>query len=243
MGKSTANAPFRFKQFAIEQDKVAMKVGTDGVLVACWADVSDTTKVLDIGTGTGVIALILAQRIGIRADIHAIDVDENAVLQASTNFKQSPWPSAFTILHESIQDFSKNQSMKYDLIISNPPFFTGGMLSENNDKNDVRHTTKLPHGDLLQAVDRLLAMDGRLVLILPYLQGLRFMEISTTYRLFPYKITEVITRKDKPVERVLIEFVRTPQAEIHSTLCIHDRDDDSFANEYKALTKDFYLNF
>jgi tRNA1Val (adenine37-N6)-methyltransferase len=234
--------PFVFKQFIVEQDLVTMKVGTDGVLVAAWAEVSSADQVMDIGTGSGVIALILAQRTLPKAIIHSIDVDVNAIKQAAKNFSQSPWPQKFILHHSSIQEFARTSNDKFDLIISNPPFFTGGMLSENNDRNDVRHTTKLPHGDLLLAVSRLLRPTGSLVIILPYLQGLRFIEISASYRFYPARITEVKSRTDKPTERLLIQFVKQ-KCEIEKRELIIHAEGDEYTQEYKELTKDFYLKF
>ncbi|MEP7266708.1 MAG: methyltransferase [Saprospiraceae bacterium] len=234
--------PFKFKKFSVAQELVTMKVGFDGVLVGAWASIDGVNTVLDIGTGSGLIALIIAQRIGENANIHAIDVDKNSILQAKGNFKNSPWASVFTLHHQSIQDFARTFDAKYDLIISNPPFFTGGMMSENDAKNDARHTIKLPHGDLLLAVDRLLHDKGKLVLILPYLQGLRFMEISQTYRLFASKITEVISKQGKTVERLMIEFSRTKKNHFQNQLLVYE-EGTQYTEEYKALTKDFYLNF
>ncbi|MEP7320656.1 MAG: methyltransferase [Saprospiraceae bacterium] len=234
--------PFIFKQFKVEQDLVPMKVGTDGVLVGAWANLEGVSKTLDIGTGTGVISLILAQRLIGKAEIHAIDVDDKAIIQSSANFKNSPWPEKFEVHHSSIQEFGMTSNERFDLIISNPPFFTGGMLSENNDRNDVRHTIKLPHGDLLLAVSKLLKQDGSLAIILPYLQGLRFIEISESYRLFPIRITEVKSRMDKTVERLLIQFKKGKSLVMESELIIH-ADGDEFTNEYKSLTGDFYLKF
>lgn len=234
--------PFIFKQFKVEQDLVPMKVGTDGVLVGAWANLEGVSKTLDIGTGTGVISLILAQRLIGKAEIHAIDVDDKAIIQSSDNFKNSPWPEKFAVHHSSIQEFGMTSTERFDLIISNPPFFTGGMLSENNDRNDVRHAIKLPHGDLLLAVSKLLKQDGSLVIILPYLQGLRFIEISESYRLYPTRITEVKSRTDKTVERLLIQFKKGKSLVMENELIIH-ADGDEFTNEYKSLTGDFYLKF
>ncbi len=234
--------PFRFKKFIVHQDKVSMKVGTDGVLVGAWVDIKNKSTALDIGTGSGVIALILAQRIGADAKIHAIDLDAVAIDQAEHNFILSPWSSQMHIHHDSIQHFAKATHLKFDLIISNPPFFTGGMLSEHNDRNDVRHTIKLPHGDLLLAVDKLLHPSGSLAIILPYLQGLRFIEIAALYRLFPGRITEVKTKSDKPIERLLIEFYRVEVTTITDELIIQN-DILEYTDNYKMLTKDFYLNF
>lgn len=235
--------PFNFKQFSVAQDKVIMKVGTDGVLLGAWTDVTGCATILDVGTGSGLIALQLAQRLEGRAEIHGIDIDPAACEQARENFEASPWGASMTVLQESIQDYSGRESKKYELIVSNPPFFTGGLLSPNRDKNDARHTVKLPHGDLLRAVSRLLKPEGRLGLILPYLQGLRFIEISESYSLFPLRITEVRTREDKPLERMLIEFTYdkrvTPAV---NTLVIH-KGENEYTQEYKDLTRAFYLNF
>jgi tRNA1Val (adenine37-N6)-methyltransferase len=242
MSKESALQPFIFKQFSVAQDRVAMKVGTDGVLIGAWAQPGAHTTVLDIGTGTGLIALIMAQKIGPGARIHAVDIDPQAIEQARENFDRSPWPACFTLHHESIQDFASTAREKMDLIISNPPFFTGGFLSENQDRNRVRHATKLPHGELLLSVDRLLDKNGQLVLVLPYLQGLRFMEICQIYRLYPARICEVYTKSDKPCERLLIEFRRIPSEPVRSSLVIHTAD-GSYSDEYRSLTAAFYLHF
>ncbi|MDZ4710032.1 MAG: methyltransferase [Saprospiraceae bacterium] len=235
--------PFFFKQFAVAQDKVTMKVGTDGVLLGAWVDIQEKTSALDVGTGTGLIALILAQRMKDTALVDAVDIDPGAIEQARDNFQSSPWAERLFVHQEAIQEYSNRVIRKYDIIVSNPPFFTGGMLSEFNTKNDVRHTIKLPHGDLLRAVSRLLLKEGSLGLILPYLQGLRFIEISESYGLYPKRITVVRTRADKPVERLLLELSYdrsiTP---IREELIIH-ADQTAYSEAYQALTRPFYLNF
>lgn len=220
-----------------------MKVGTDGVLLGAWVDVSERKMALDVGTGSGLIALILAQRTPSATAIHAVDIDPGAIEQATENFNHSPWKDRLSVHHESIQDFANHAHRKFDIIVSNPPFFTGGMLSEFNTKNDVRHTIKLPHGDLLRAVSRLLKRDGHLGLILPYLQGLRFIEISESYGLFPKRITEVRSRSEHPVERLLLElsYDKDPSPQIES-LVIH-AEGNEFTEAYKSITSPFYLNF
>ncbi len=237
------NKPFLFKQFAVAQDKVTMKVGTDGVLLGAWVDVLNKKSALDIGTGTGLIALILAQRLQDMALVDAVDIDPGAIEQARENFQSSPWADRLSVHQEAIQDYSGRVSRKYDIIVSNPPFFTGGMLSEFNNKNDVRHTIKLPHGDLLRAVSRLLLKEGSLGLILPYLQGLRFIEISESYGLYPKRITEVKSRLEKPVERLLLELsYDRSAATITDSLVIHTENSD-YSKAYQELTGPFYLNF
>jgi len=237
------NKPFLFKQFTVAQDKVTMKVGTDGVLLGAWVDIQDKKLALDIGTGTGLIALILAQRMQDNAVINAVDIDPGAIEQAKENFKSSPWGQRLFVHLDSIQEYSSRVDRDFDIIVSNPPFFTGGMLSEFNNKNDVRHAIKLPHGDLLRAVSRLLKPEGCLGLILPYLQGLRFIEISESYGLFPKRITEVRSRSDHPVERLLLELsYDRHQSPVTGNLVIH-ADGNEFTEDYKSLTRPFYLNF
>jgi len=129
--------PFQFKQFAIAQNDCAMKVGTDGVLLGAWCDVSAATKALDIGTGSGVIAVMLGQRC--EAEIHAVEIEEAAFLQAQSNFEATDWSNRLTAKKAAIQDYAKLSRDEYDLIVSNPPFFSGGTFSHNQDRNNVRH--------------------------------------------------------------------------------------------------------
>ncbi len=219
-----------------------MKVGTDGVLIGAWVDVQNKRKALDIGTGSGLIALMLAQKMHEEAKVHAIDIAPEAIEQAGQNFLLSGWHHKTQLHLASIQDFARDSRDKFDLIISNPPFFNGGMLSPHDDKNEARHTIKLPHGDLLVAVNKLLAEDGSLAIILPYLQGLRFIEISESYRLYPSRITEVKSTPGKPVERIMIHFERTPNILLTDELIIQD-EHQLFTDQYKELTSDFYLKF
>ncbi len=232
--------PFRFKQFSVAQDQCPMKVGTDGVLLAAWADVAGAGRVLDIGTGSGVMALILAQRAE-RAEVHGVEIDPNAARQAAENMAASPWPERLNTFATSIQDFAKESRQQYDLIVSNPPFFSGGTFSDNNDRMAVRHTIKLPHGDLLSAVRKLLAPNGRFAVILPHLEGLRFRELANSYHLFCTRLTEVRTRPGKPVERLLLQFECQVNPLQKDSLCIHSGNGPGHSEEYTLLTRDFYL--
>ena len=146
-----------------------MKVGTDGVLLGAWAAVKQAQHILDIGTGTGLIAIMLGQR-NAKAIIHGVEIDEIAFAQAYGNMDAAPWNDRLKAIHSSIQEFAKTQERKYDHIVRNPPFFSGGTFSNNQDRNSVRHTVKLPHGDLLNAVQKLLSVDGRFSVILPYIE-------------------------------------------------------------------------
>jgi len=219
-----------------------MKIGTDGILLGAWADVHGATSVLDIGTGTGVVAIILAQRTQ-QAVIHAVEIDPEACEQANENMKDSPWANRLTAFQTSIQTFAGAAQTKYDLIVSNPPFFSGGTFSTSQDKASVRHTVKLPHGDLLSSVRNLLANDGKFCVILPHLEGLRFKELAYNYNLHCSKIMEVRSKPGKPVERMLLQFELEKKSVVKEELTLQRDDSDGWALEYKALTGDFYLNF
>jgi len=238
--KPKREEPFRFKQFSIAQDRCSMKVGTDGVLLGAWANTEQAASALDIGTGTGLIAIMLGQRLP-EAQIHAVEIDEIACEQARENAETAPWSDRLHIHQESIQDFTRRWSDTFDLIVSNPPFFTGGTFSDKQGRNSVRHTVKLPHSDLLISVRRLLAPDGRFCLILPLIEGLRFRELAETYQLYCTRITEVHPKADKPVERLLLQFEREPKACQTDKLIIQKEKRNDWRKEYVELTKDFYL--
>ncbi|MEL6868079.1 MAG: methyltransferase, partial [Bacteroidota bacterium] len=189
---------FRFKQFELKQEKCAMKIGTDGVLLGAWAAVDTVRNVLDIGTGTGVIAIMLGQRIE-EAFIHGIEIDQAAFEEARENMNGAPWANRLEAFHSSIQDYARQTEQRYDLIISNPPFFSGGTFAEDERRSMVRHAVKMPHGDLLRAARGLLRKQGRFCVILPYIEGLRFQELAQQYRLYPQKTTEVRSRVNKPL--------------------------------------------
>ncbi len=217
-----------------------MKVGTDGILLGAWAEVENVRSILDIGAGSGLIAIMLAQRTA-SADIHAVEIDAEACSQAADNMANSPWAKRLTAIQSSIQDFSKTALQQYGLIVSNPPFFTGGTFSNSQDKISVRHTVKLPHGDLLIAVRSLLSPDGKFCAILPNLEGLRFIELARTYGLFCSRITAVKPLVNKPVERLLIQFGRTEQELVKDELVIQKGGANDWTDDFVELTGTFYL--
>ncbi len=232
--------PFYFKQFVIHQERCTMKIGTDGVLLGAWVDVSGVATALDIGTGTGVIAIMLAQRNQV-AQIHAVEVDQNAFEQAAENMANTPWYARLTVFHQAVQQYATSTDNKYDLIVSNPPFFTGGTFSQYQEKNSVRHTVKLPHGDLLSAVRTLLRDTGRFCVVLPYIEGLRFEELAKHYNLYCTKITEVHPKKEKPIERLLMQFEKEEKPQEKTQLIIQHDNAHEWTESYKALTGAFYL--
>lgn len=235
---------FHFKKFDVHQDQCMMKVCTDGVLLGSWVRLEHVKTGLDIGTGSGVITLMLAQRSEHINSILGIEIDERSYHQACANAAQSEWCERLKMIHAPVQDYMYETQDTFDLIVSNPPFFTGGTLSESQPRNDVRHTVKLPHGDLLRAVKKLLNSKGRFAVILPVMEGYRFVELAEQYRLYLIRQTEVLSRPDKPIERLLMEFSNQDKKRVESDrLIIHEESGPGFTPEYRKLTGDFYLNF
>ena len=234
--------PFQFKQFEIAQDQCGMKIGTDGVLLGAWAPIKDgTKKALDIGTGTGIIAIMLAQRAK-SVSVTGVEIEEKSAKQAKENMDASPFSDRLDLALGSIQDFAANTDECFDLIISNPPFFSGGTFSQNQERNDVRHTVKLPNGDLLRSAHKLLTIQGTFAVILPFIEGLRFKEMAVQYGFHVSHITEVRPKVDKPVERLLMAFTKSSCDTIQENELViqHDARND-YTDEYIALTKEFYL--
>ena len=218
-----------------------MKVGTDGVLLGAWVEAEAAQSILDIGTGTGVIAVMLAQRNEF-APVHGVEIDDEAAAQAAENMRATPWAERLQVHHHSIQDYARDTEQRYDLIVSNPPFFTGGVLSQSENKTGVRHTVKLPHGDLLIATQTLLTQQGVFAVVLPLLEGLRFVEMARSYRLYCERMTEVRTKAGKPVSRLLLQFTRhIPPAIRKDELIIQQDEANAWTPEYRELTKEFYL--
>jgi tRNA1Val (adenine37-N6)-methyltransferase len=233
---------FKFKQFTVEQDRCAMKITTDSVLLGAWADSDGAKSILDIGTGTGIIALMLAQR-NAQAEIHGVEIDSDSAEQASSNFKASPWADRLRVHRSAVQDFDKTHFGSFDLIVSNPPFFTGGVIATRETRNHARNTVRLPHGDLLQVVRRRLSENGRFCLVLPLLEGLRFREMAeNTYGLQCTRLTEVRSKAHKPVERLLMEFALAQGPVRECSDLVLQGDDGSLTDAYTSLTKMFYLN-
>lgn len=218
-----------------------MKIGTDGILLGAWANIEGARQMLDIGTGTGLIAMMLGQR-SASAQIHAVEVDQDSCQQARENMAAAPWADRLHLHAQSIQDFARSTELQFDLIVSNPPFFTGGTFSDRSDRAQVRHTVKMPHGDLLSAVRTLLAPGGRFALILPLLEGLRFQELAETYHLYCTRLTEVHPKKDKPVERLLMEFAQDERPLQKDQLVIQREQNNDWTEAFTALTRDFYLD-
>ncbi|RPH29136.1 MAG: methyltransferase domain-containing protein [Bacteroidales bacterium] len=234
------NNYFRFKQFVVKQETAAMKVGTDGVLLGAWVDIENINSVLDIGTGSGVIALMIAQRCNAR--IQAIEIDIPSAVQAKHNFEQSLWNNRLSVEALSLQEYSKNHSAKFDLIVSNPPYFNKSLKSPSPERTLTRHTDELPNADLLVGISNLLQPEGRFCAIFPYTEGNIFIAEAINYGLFCNKKLFVQTKPDKPVIRVLMEFSFIKRRLPDRTISIHTTEGE-YTEEYKWLTADFYLAF
>ncbi|MDH5475191.1 MAG: methyltransferase [Cyclobacteriaceae bacterium] len=232
--------PFHFKQFSIHHDKCSMKVGTDGVLLGAWANVSTPKKVLDVGTGTGLIAIMMAQRGDLDTTIEAIEIEKDAYLQAIENIENCPWHNQITVIHSSIQAFTNTSTSKYDLIISNPPFFLSGSKSENQKRNIARHTQTLSHEDLIYSTDQLLSSGGKFSIILPIDEGEIFIEKASQSNLFCSRITKVKPKVNKPFERMLMEFIRSITETKKTELIIQFEKRNDYTPAYIELTQAFY---
>ncbi len=217
-----------------------MKVGTDGVLLGAWASTEKVKRALDVGTGTGLIALMLAQRSSAKVD--AIEIEEDAVLQARNNFLNSPWKDRLQVYHTSLQDFSSFDK-EYDLIVSNPPYFSVSSLTPPYRRAIARHTDKLSPGDLIACTTKFLAKNGRFAIIYPVNEFNFFLETASDYNLFMSRYTEVLPTPQKPAKRILAEFSFQKSPFEKNTIVIERNGRHQFSEEYKSLTEDFYLNF
>ena len=236
------NTSFAFKQFLIKQDKCAMKVGTDAVLLGAWVLPNGSKNILDIGTGTGVISLMLAQKT--QAKIIAIDIDENAFEQSRQNVLESKFSNQIEVIHSSLQEFSKSSTQKFDLIVTNPPFFEQSLKSSDEQRSHARHADILPFDELIDGVLLLLEPKGKFNLILPTLEALKFRLLAEKKGLNLSKLLRVKSRVDKDVEkRHLMQFEFKPSEFSENTIAIELEERHQYTEEYKELTKDYYLNF
>jgi tRNA1Val (adenine37-N6)-methyltransferase len=232
---------FKFKQFTVYHDKCAMKVGSDGVLLGAWANVNGAKKILDAGCGSGLIALMLAQRSPVAA-IHAIDIDADAVLQASGNITISPWKERISAERISLQDFSASSTEKFHLIVSNPPFFNRSLHAPNPSRTQARHTDALPHRDLIAHSKRLLHPEGRIALILPVNEGEQCIAIAKENALFCSRKVSVFPKPLSAPKRLLLEFALTNGVQTsHEELTIESEQRHVYSKEFAGMVKDFYL--
>ena len=239
--------PFRFKQFTVNQDKCAMKIGTDGVLLGAWASVNNSMHtILDIGTGTGVIALMLAQR-SIADTIEAIELDGDAFEQCTDNFEASDWGDRLFCFHAGFDEFvdeyteeEPEEAELYDLIVSNPPFYSEEVSSGNDARDQARQNSSLPFDELVSGVSKLLSPTGVFATIIPYKEEENFIALALENNLFPNRITQVRGTENTEIKRSLLEFSST-ESEYTPKELIIELERNVYTKEYIDLTKDFYL--
>ena len=237
--------PFQFKQFTVHQDKTAMKVGTDGVLLGAWSSLHKSPKtILDVGSGTGLIALMLAQRSN--ADIiDAVELDNRAYEQTVENFERSNWADRLFCYHSSFQGFVKEMAesgQRYDLIVSNPPFYTDSFETQDKSRNKARFTTSLSFKELIAGVGNLLSSSGLFATIIPSKEEDTFIQLSIDHRFFLSRVCRVKGTKTSKVKRSLLEFSLQKTTRVEEELVIeHYRH--NYTKKYKELTRGFYLRF
>lgn len=236
------NSYFQFKQFRIVQERSAMKVGMDGVLLGAWTNTSGTTRILDIGTGTGLIALMLAQKNAL-AKIDALEIDRDAFEEAVLNVQQSEWNDRIHVFCQSFQDFSVEPKKKYDLIVSNPPFFSNGIKAPSGTRAQARHSDALPLDELISGAKRLLDFPGRMSFILPIESFSELENQAKANNLFISRLCRVKPNPVKPDFRILVELTNEDVNIRKETLMIEFDKHHDYTPEYRGLTKDFYLKF
>jgi tRNA1Val (adenine37-N6)-methyltransferase len=229
---------FYFKKFEVRHKQSSMRVGTDAVLLGAWTAVDNCTSILDIGTGCGVIALMLAQRTADNVLIDAIDIDPASCVEAQLNFQSSPWVTKLKVKLSSIQHLKSDTP--YDLIVSNPPFFSNSYKPQRLTRMHARHTTQLDARTLISSVKQLLSISGKFSVVLPFTEGLEFIRLCENHALHCTRKISVRGREHKPIERWLLEFQFTKTEPEQGEIIIYDAG-DSWADSYKTLTKDFYL--
>lgn len=228
-----------FKQFSVHHDRVAMKVGMDGVLLGAWTSVENVRTILDIGTGSGVIALMLAQRTTDSVRVDAVEISDDAH-QAAENFGASPWKDRLHIFHIAVQELEVQEP--YDLIVTNPPYYVNALKPPDPRRERARHGQSLRHDEIVATADRLLSASGRLSLILPVAESKPFETLAARHGFYCSRVCEVQSRPGKAPIRRLMEFERTPYPTRRASLCLLDTEGQPSA-EYRSLLADFYLNF
>ncbi|WP_040280399.1 tRNA1(Val) (adenine(37)-N6)-methyltransferase [Psychroserpens damuponensis] len=234
------NKPFRFKQFSVHQDQCAMKIGTDGVLLGAWAPIDHRPfSILDIGAGTGILSLMLAQRCDAQV-IEALEIDDKAYEQCVENFEQSPWNDRLFCYHASLEEFALEIEDKYDLIICNPPFYSEDYKTDNSQRDLARFQDAMPFNHLLDSVATLLSKAGLFSVVIPFSEAENFIALASQVGLFPKKKTHIKGALTSKVKRSLITFSFREQDVDISELII-ETSRHNYTEDYINLTKDFYL--
>lgn len=232
---------FKFKQFAVNQDRCAMKIGTDAVLLGAWCPIDNNPKsILDVGAGTGILALMLAQRTN--ADqIDALEIDEEAYEQCVENFENSPWADKLFCYHAALDEFVDDPEDEYDLIISNPPFYSEDFKTTDEQRDLARFQDAMPFEDLIEAADLLLSENGTFAVVIPYKEEERFIDLCAEYELYAVKATRVKGSHKTPIVRSLLAFRRYELSVLTADELVIEINRHEYTDDYINLTQDFYL--
>ena len=235
---------FRCKQFTIEDDQCAMKVGTDSLMLGSWVEVNGAKHILDIGTGSGLLAIMLAQKADHICQIEGIDIDRNAIKQAKVNASNSPWSQQLHFYQRSLQEYASN--IKYELIVSNPPYFPENISANKIDsltnRQRARQTLTLDHQSLLQHVVLMMAEQGQFYCVLPAQSAELFCKYAQQVGLYCVNMLWVLAKPNKTASRVLMAFSLQQASQKAQQIIIHTHD-GNYSADYMALCQDFYLNF
>ncbi|MBE2893603.1 tRNA1(Val) (adenine(37)-N6)-methyltransferase [Spirabiliibacterium falconis] len=237
---------FQFKQFYIQDDHCAMKVGTDSILLGSWVGLEAVQTVLDMGCGCGILSLMLAQRLQQQPHfmISALEIERNAYQQACDNILQSPWAQHIAVFHDDVAAFANKNTQQFDLIVANPPYFPAGIACRAQARDTARyvgHSALRSHLDWLLCAKTMLRCSGAIALVLPYDAGLKLLTQSAVHQLHCIERVDVATTVQKSPSRMLLRFAMQPKACIHRALVIHAGDD--YSADYRQLTRAFYLRF
>jgi tRNA1Val (adenine37-N6)-methyltransferase len=233
--------PFNFKKFSIHQNNAAMKIGTDGILIGAWVNVSKKFKALDIGSGTGIISIMLCQR-NLNLELDSIELSPSAIMDAKINIENCNWSDRIKLFHQSLKDFHPNS--KYDLIVSNPPYFKKSLQPSNSERSKARHQNDLKLEDILKFSKQHLTKDGSLNIILPFEQKSEAIEFAKKYGLNHIRECTVYPKPKKAPHRILIEFSRNENKQIiKESLFIEEAGRHNYSEDYKKLTREFYTIF
>jgi len=230
---------FHFKKFDIEQGKAAMKVGTDSVILGSWSDIPQNGNILDIGTGTGLLSLMAAQKSN--SIITAVEIDKDACINAENNFKKSPWENRLNLVNDSIENFSRKTDLRFDLIITNPPYFLKNNLTDS--RNIARSQNTINFEELFSIVGLLIKTDGNFSIIFPFDQFDNIIEISEKNQFIANRILKIYpTAKSHLPKRTIISFSKNKKTFSEENLIIEPYKRHEYSIKYKKLTKDFLLN-
>lgn len=236
MGK---NNFFQFKQFRIEQAKAAMKVGIDGVLLGSWAVFGHESAILDVGTGTGLLALMATQRS--EAFVDAVEIEPEAALEAASNFEASPWAFRLKVFSGAFQEFRSEK--RYQHLISNPPFFNETPRSSDHKRDKARHAASLSLDELITKSVSLLHPEGKISLVLPADKEERLRTLAHVHQLYLNRCAKVFPDANKPAHRILVELSFLAKPEFHESIYIREAESGEYTTQYRAITRDFYLAF